>query len=302
MSGTDKHAPFENNVFDCALVLEGGGMRCAYTAGILTALVENKVFFDYVCGISAGSSSALNYLSRDTKRIKYAFVDVASDPAIGGAASRARGKGFFNAEYLYGPNARSGPVPFDWEAFSANPGRLRIQAFERDTGRSVTWTREDMPDLDSALVRVRASSTLPRLMPPIEVDGQTMVDGGMGADGGLSVHLAQADGFSKFLVIATHVQGYRRPDLRPSEQPIVKRSFRDHPYLREALLSRPRRYNEALDRLLALEASGDALVIWPDEMPVESSTLDRNLLEVAFAMGRRQGLRELGRIREFVGL
>ena len=136
-------------------------MRCAYTAGILTALVENKVFFDYVCGISAGSSSALNYLSRDTKRIKYAFVDVASDPAIGGAASMARGKGFFNAEYLYGPNARSGPVPFDWEAFSANPGRLRIQAFERDTGRSVTWTREDMPDLDSALVRVRASSTLP---------------------------------------------------------------------------------------------------------------------------------------------
>ena len=95
MSGTDKHAPFENNVFDCALVLEGGGMRCAYTAGILTALVENKVFFDYVCGISAGSSSALNYLSRDTKRIKYAFVDVASDPAIGGAASMARGKGFF---------------------------------------------------------------------------------------------------------------------------------------------------------------------------------------------------------------
>ena len=116
------------------------------------------------------------------------------------------------------------------------------------------------------------------------------------------MHLAQADGFSKFLVIATHVQGYRRPDLRPSEQSIVKRSFRDHPYLREALLSRPRRYNEALDRLLALEASGDALVIWPDEMPVESSTLDRNLLEVAFAMGRRQGLRELGRIREFVGL
>lgn len=302
MSGDATYTSFQNNVFDCALVLEGGGMRCAYTAGIIAALVENEVFFDYVCGISAGSSSALNYLSRDTRRIKYAFVDVASDPAIGGAASMAKGKGFFNADYLYGPNARSGPVPFNWEAFSANPARLRIQSFERDTGRTVTWTREDLPDLDSALVRVRASSTLPRLMPPVEVDGQTMMDGGMGTDAGIPVCLAQQDGFSKHLVIATHEQGYRRPELRSSEQAIIKRSFRDYPYLREALLSRPARYNEALDRLLALEAAGDALVVWPDEMPVDSSTLDRDKLEVAYALGHRQGLRELARIRDFLGL
>ena len=37
------------------LVLEGGGMKCAYTAGILDAMMDNGVTFDYCIGVSAGS-------------------------------------------------------------------------------------------------------------------------------------------------------------------------------------------------------------------------------------------------------
>ncbi len=292
----------ENNVFDCALVLEGGGMRCAYTAGIITVLLEEGIHFDYVCGISAGSSSAVNYLSRDLERVRYAFVDVADDPKVGGATSLATGKGFFNADYLYRENAVFGPVPFDWEAFCDNPARLRIQSFERDTGRTVTWGREDIHREVDLLDRVRASSTLPQMMPPITIDGQVMMDGGMGTGAGIPVHLAEDDGFGKFFVIATHVQGYRRPELTESERLVTKRLFKGHPYLRNALLTRPERYNAALDHLLELERSGAAYVVWPDEMPVENSTLDRDKLEVAFAMGHRQGLRELPRWREFLGM
>ena len=292
----------ENNVFDCALVLEGGGMRCAYTAGLLTVLLEEGIHFDYVCGISAGSSSAVNYISRDLERIRYAFVDVADDPKVGGAGSLLAGKGFFNADYLYGENAVLGPVPFDWEAFCSNPARLRIQSFEQDTGRTVSWTRDDISRMRDLLGFVRASSTLPQMMPPIKINGRTMMDGGMGTGAGLPVHLAERDGFGKFFVIATHVRGYRRPTLTEAEQITVKRLFKNHPYLRNALLTRPDRYNVALDHLLELEASGAAYVVWPDEMPIENSTLDRAKLEVAFAMGHRQGMREVPQWREFLGL
>lgn len=292
----------ENNVFDCALVLEGGGMRCAYTAGLITVLLEEGIHFDYVCGISAGSSSAVNYLSRDLERIRYAFVDVADDPKVGGPGSFVTGKGFFNADYLYGENAVFGPVPFDWETFSANPARLRIQSFERDTGRTVVWGREDIKRIQDLLERVRASSTLPQMMPPITIDGHVMLDGGMGTGAGLPTHLAEQDGFDKLFVIATHVRGWRRPELSAMERATTSRLFGNHPYLRNALLTRPERYNAALDHLLELEASGAAYVVWPDEMPIENSTLDRDKLEVAFAMGHRQGLRELPRWREFLGL
>ena len=55
----------KNNIFDTALLFEGGGMRVAHSAGVTSAMLECELFFDYVCGISAGSSNAANYLARD---------------------------------------------------------------------------------------------------------------------------------------------------------------------------------------------------------------------------------------------
>ena len=38
------------------LVVEGGGMKCAYTAGILDKLLDNQMTFDYAIGVSAGKT------------------------------------------------------------------------------------------------------------------------------------------------------------------------------------------------------------------------------------------------------
>ena len=43
------------------LVLEGGGMKCAYTAGILDAMMDNSVTFDYCIGVSAGSANGVSF-------------------------------------------------------------------------------------------------------------------------------------------------------------------------------------------------------------------------------------------------
>ena len=61
------------NVADVALVLEGGGMRAAHTAGVVAALIEHEAWFPYVCGVSAGSSNAVNFLSRDPLRTRRSF-------------------------------------------------------------------------------------------------------------------------------------------------------------------------------------------------------------------------------------
>ena len=37
------------------LVLEGGGMRGVFTAGVLDALMKNEVYFPYVVAVSAGA-------------------------------------------------------------------------------------------------------------------------------------------------------------------------------------------------------------------------------------------------------
>lgn len=37
------------------LILEGGGTRGVYTAGVLDALIDNKIFVNDVYGVSAGA-------------------------------------------------------------------------------------------------------------------------------------------------------------------------------------------------------------------------------------------------------
>ena len=45
------------------LVLEGGGMKCAYAAGILDAMMDNGVTFDYCIGVSAGSANGVSFVA-----------------------------------------------------------------------------------------------------------------------------------------------------------------------------------------------------------------------------------------------
>jgi len=290
----------ENNVRDCALVFEGGGYRASYTAGIARVLLEQGISFGYVCGVSAGASHTVDYVSRDLRRTRMAFLGCDGAEKTGGVRSLLSGKGYFNADYLYEGAMLDGFMPFDWDAFVANPARIRIQAFERDTGRTVTWTKDDMPTAMDMMDRVRASSTLPGAMKPLPVDGSVYYDGGLGTGAGIPIHLAEDDGFEKFVFVATRPRGYRKPEPSRYDVTLFRRIARDYPYLRNAMLTRWKRYNVALDHIDELERAGRCLAIYPDEMPVENGTVNKHRLLASYTMGHEQGERDLPLVREFV--
>ena len=43
------------------LVVEGGGMKCAYSAGILDKFLDDNITFSYCIGVSAGAANTLSY-------------------------------------------------------------------------------------------------------------------------------------------------------------------------------------------------------------------------------------------------
>ena len=45
------------------LILEGGAVRGIFTAGVLDRLMENGIYYPYVCGVSAGGGNAMSYVS-----------------------------------------------------------------------------------------------------------------------------------------------------------------------------------------------------------------------------------------------
>lgn len=290
----------ESNVFDCALVFEGGGYRASYTCAFANVLLEQGIYFDYVCGLSAGASNAVNYLSRDRKRVREAFMTDGPAKGLVGLRSLLRGHGYFDADALYEGALLDGSLEFDWETFAANPARLRIQAFERDSGRTLRFGREDMTDALRMIDLVRASSTLPGMMKPLEVDGRVLMDGGLGAGAGIPVCMAEDDGFERFVFVATRPRGYRKKEPGTRDTQMFKAVAKDHPYLRKALLTRWERYNAAIEHVEELAEQGRALIIYPDEMPVENATVNSRRLAAAYDAGHEQYQREMPRLREFL--
>ena len=300
MSEAERATGPKPNVDGVALVLEGGGMRAAHTAGVVAALIEHGVRFPYVCGVSAGASNAVNYLSGDAVRTRRSFVEIAADSRFGGIGSLTKHNGFFNADFLYERAIQDGTLPFDWKTFSANPAHLRIQGFERDTGASVTWTRDDMTSPVRMASLVRASSTMPFIMRPIEVNGRVMLDGGLGEGAGIPVHLAERDGYERFFFVGTRPEGYRKAAMKRGQTGLMRRLCAGRPAVFEALVSRAERYNAALDHLDELEREGRALLVRPEAMPIRNTETNVGKLAEVFAEGHALAEREMPRWLEWL--
>lgn len=293
--------PLTSNVTDTALVFEGGGMRASLTSAVVATLLDAGIHVDYVAGISAGSSNTANYLARQADRARRSFVEFAADPRLGNLRTWAKGDGLFNAKYIYEETGLPDQaLPFDWETFRTNPATSRIGAFDADSGEQVWWSQRDFPTMDDLMVRVRASSTMPVLMPPVRIGDRTYVDGALGPTGGIAIDVAEADGYEKLFVVLTRDRAYRKkPERFPA---FYRRYFRSHPAVAEALTTRWKRYNDTRERLFELEREGRAYLFVPDRMPVSNGERNVAKLAAAHALGLAQSRRELPAWREFLGL
>ncbi|MES9003680.1 patatin family protein [Cutibacterium acnes] len=164
-----------------ALVLEGGGMRAAYTSAVIVKMLGLGWKFPHVSGISAGSSLTANYISRDPERTRLSFTDFAADPRFGNLGTWLAGRGYFDGEYIYQRTAEPHQaLPFDFLTFCASSQAFRIGATRTSDGEQEWFTREDMKTMDDLMARIRASSTMPGFMPPVTIEGVEYVDGALG--------------------------------------------------------------------------------------------------------------------------
>ena len=290
-----------SNITGTALIFEGGGMRASYTSAVVATLLAEELFFDWVAGISAGASNLANYLSRDAGRAKRSFTDFAGDPHFGNIGTFLRGQGWFNAQYIYEQAGRPGQaLPYDFATFAANPAQRRIGAFQADTGQEIYWKNDDLRTLPALMRHVRASSTMPIMMPPVEIDGHVYVDGALGPSGGIALDAARADGFTRFFVVLSQPRDYVKTPQKYLR--LFKTYFRHYPAAADALAARYRHYNRTREELFDLESSGDAYLFVPDTMPVSNSTTDVPRLRAAYEAGLAQARRELPRWHEWLGL
>ena len=269
----------------CALLFEGGGMRASYTTAAVVTLLEQGVSFPFVCGVSAGSSNVANYLHGDPWRARVSFTDIALDSRFGGWHTFLQGKGFFSAYWLYQESCLpGGPLVYNYGRFERGlAGRdFAIQAFDIDSGETVVWDKRHVHSLNDLMVRVRASSTVPFMMPFTQVDGHMFADGGLGVGAGLALQAALDAGYERVFAVLTRPQGYRKGRPGKSQRLLASLYERRWPHLAQALCTRNERYNAELDRLEQMTREGRAYIVYADDMAVSSSTCDVGQLRASY--------------------
>ena len=290
-------------VDDTALVFEGGGMRNAYTAALVSRLIAEGINFPHISGVSAGSSHLCNFTSRDAIRSHATFVDLVEDPEFGGLKHFRKGHGYFNAEYIYQQICYpDGAMPFNMDTFLANPATTRVATFNATRGEERWFSKEEMSTLDTLGPIVRASSTLPILMPPVEIDGDTYVDGALGPNGGLPFDQPLREGYRKLLVVLTRPRDFVKDPMPASVGALLRTAYRSFPSVFEGVALRTARYNAGRRFLFELEERGQAYVFAPDNLWINNTESRRERLEATYRAGLVQAVREMPAIKAFLGL
>ncbi|MEH7075386.1 patatin-like phospholipase family protein [Neobacillus drentensis] len=255
----------ENQV---GLVLEGGGMRGVYTAGILEYFLESKLFFPYVIGVSAGACNAASYLSKQKGRNKTVTIEYASDPRYISWRNYFRNRQFFGMDFIFDeiPNKH---VPYHYEVFYNSPSEFVVGTTDCMTGEPVYFNKQDYGN--DLLTVLRASSSLPFIAPEVRFKDKILLDGGISDP--IPIKKAQQDGFTKNIVILTRNEGYLK---KPSKfHFLADRKYPEYRGLQQSLRNRYQIYNETVEYLEQEEKKGNVLLIRPTQ-PLKVGRMERN--------------------------
>ena len=266
------------NAGKVALVLEGGSFRGQFTAGVLDVLMEAGVEIPAVYGVSAGALNGVNYKSHQIGRANRINLAFCNDSRFMGAASFASTGSIVGYDFIFN-DVQDRLDPFDNETFDASPIEMYAVATDMLFGTATYLpVKSAVLDLDA----VRASTSLPLVTPPVEIDGHKYVDGGV-ADSIPIEHVLEEAGFDRAVVIVTQDRSYEK---KPYEfMPAARARYADIQRM----------------HLWKYEREGRALVVAPQK-PVEVGHVEHDsakLLDL-YIQGRQEAKRLLAEIQEFV--
>ena len=263
------------------LILEGGTFRPIFSCGVMDALLHHDVMFDYVIGVSAGITNGFSYLSRQSERNLELMRRYRNDKRYLSPGNYLKCGSMFGLDFVFDeiPNRL---LPFDWDAFNAYEGRIRVGVTNVETGEAEYL---DGRELDEKCTMLRATCAIPFYFPPIKIGDKTYYDGGLSDS--IPIRKSLADGNDKNLIILTQPQGYRKALSRSSRAAAAALRHR-YPRLAATLLARPKMYNETVcfcDHLAAYRPR-DTVLLRP-LAPINSFESDVTRLENAYWEGYR---------------
>lgn len=276
-----------------ALILEGGGMRGLYTAGVLDVLMENNIETDVAVGVSAGALFGINYKSKQIGRVLRYNLKYADNKENLGIKSLLKTGDLMSKQFYFDD------LPFKLDVMDTETYRTCKTEFYAVVTNLNTGLPEykSIYDLESeeCMEYLRASGSLPFVSKPVTVNGVPYLDGGVSDS--IPVKHYIDDGYDKIIAVLTRPSGFRKS----GEIHGTNIAYKKYPDFAKTLKNRNNDYSKQCDLVDDLEKDGKILVIRPTEhIKVKTTEKDRNVIQNMYDLGVKDCMAKIQEIKSFL--
>lgn len=275
------------------LVLEGGGKRGIYAAGVLDVLLENNIWADGLIGTSAGAVNGCSYVSNQYERNLRYNIRFAKEKRYMSIYSLITTGNVVGTDFAYNilPNKLE---VFDYDAFEKSPVAYYVTCSNVETGKAEYIQCKSLRGKN--MDYLRASASLPYVSQIVEIDGKKYLDGGI-CDS-IPLKAFQNMGYEKNLVVLTRPKGYIK---KPENNLLANLYYRKYPAFVTALRNRYAVYNRTLKYIEQQENQGNILVLRPSEsIRVGRMEQDPERLKQMYELGKNDAGQMLDAIASFL--
>lgn len=259
----------------------GGGLRGVYAAGIFDFCLAEGIRFDVCVGVSAGSANIASYAAGQRGRNYPFYTEYPFRKEYMSFRNFRRTRSYLNLDYIYGTLSNSGGEnPLDYWAIQKSPAELVMVACDARTGKARYFSKADLKPDDYRVLM--ASSAIPFICRPCEVEGIPYYDGALGDP--VPVEKAFEAGCERVVVILSKPKDtIRTPEKDPLFANLIQRQY---PLAADSLRRRAERYNGGVKRAMEYERQGHVLILAPDDTcGIDTLTKDQAALRALYQKG-----------------
>jgi len=275
------------------LVLEGGGMRALFTAGVLDALLDVKELdIDGIVGVSAGALFGVNYVSGQKERAIRYNKKYARDKRYMGLYSWITTGNAVNEEFAFYEIPFKLDV-FDQEKFKQSKIDFYVVMTNVESGKPEYVL---IKDVFKQMEYLRATSALPFASKIIEINGKKYLDGGISDS--IPIDYCESLGYDKIILVLTRPENTHKEDKLNF---LYKLVYRKYPNLVERLINMGKDYEIVLKKIKDLENENKIFVIRPPKV-LKIGRLEKNedKIQNVYDIGLNTGIKEKDNLLKYL--
>ena len=274
------------------LVLEGGGMRTLFTAGVLDAFLDKNIEVNGVVGVSAGALFGVNYVSKQKERSVRYNKKYANEKGYMGLYSWITTGNAVNKDFAFYK------IPFkldkfDEEEFEKAKVDFYIVMTNIESGKPEYVL---IKDVFKQMEYLRATSALPFASKIIKINNKKYLDGGISDS--IPIDFCETLGYDKIIVVLTRPENVHKEDKLNF---LYKLVYRKYPNLVERLINMGKDYEVVLKKIKDLENKDKIFVIRPPEI-LKIGRLEKNKdkIQKVYDIGLNTGFNKIDNLLKYL--